>query len=89
MSAPWTWEVWGLDMFTIGWIAWMLFFFIWEIWALIVGSNQELTEHLRPIFLSQSLAWFLAFGLWLWIGFHFLVEAGHPIRTIPPSLGER
>lgn len=86
MSTSWSWGVWELDAFTIGWIAWILFFVIWETITLIDGSNQELTEHLRPVFLSTPPTWFLAFGLWLWLGWHFLIEVGNPIRTIPPSL---
>lgn len=88
MSTPWSWDVWGMDMFTTGWVVWILFFAVWETWALIVGTNQELTEHLRPVFLSSPPTWFLAFGLWLWLGFHFLVEAGHPIRVLPRIVGE-
>lgn len=66
------WRVWELDAITWGWIAWIVWFLAWESYALYVRTGQELTEHLRPVFLTHSLAWFLAFGLWLWIGVHLL-----------------
>lgn len=84
MSPPWTWQVWGLDWWTVGWIVWIVFFFVWETWALLAGNNQELTEHLRPVFLSSSLTWFIVLGVWLWLGWHFLLEAGNPIKVLTP-----
>lgn len=79
----WSWGSWDFDLFTIGWALWLLFFIGWETAALIQGTKEELTAHLRPIFLSQPLTWFLALGLWMWLGYHFLLEAGTPfIREI-------
>lgn len=70
-------------MWTLGWIIWLAAFFVWETLSLLDNRNQELTEHLRPVFLSQPITWFLALGLWLWIGYHFLLEAGTPfIREV-------
>lgn len=65
---PWDWDVW-----TIGWVAWMAFFFLWEVASRRWGGKEMLTDHLRPVFLSEPLVWFIAFGLWLWIGVHLLV----------------
>ena len=73
-----SWSAWRLDTFTWGWIAWLLFFLVWETLGIINSSEHTLTEHLRPLFISQSLTWFLASGLWLWLGYHFLLEEGHP-----------
>ena len=66
------WSAWRLDLFTWGWIVWILFFFVWESAALYARTGQELTEHLRPVFASQPVVWFLAVGLWLWLGVHLL-----------------
>ena len=69
------WSVWQLDRFTVGWIVWLLFFIVWESWALANGYRGTLTAHLRPVFLSWPLSWWLAFGAWLWIGVHLLAPA--------------
>lgn len=69
------WSVWQLDVWTKGWLAWILFFIVWETLSLRAGTGQELTQHLRPIFLSVPVVWWLAFGLWLWVGVHFLAPA--------------
>jgi hypothetical protein len=69
------WGVWHLDGWTTGWLAWILFFVIWETLALRAGTGQELTQHLRPIFLSAPVVWWVAFGLWLWVGVHLLAPA--------------
>jgi hypothetical protein len=70
-----SWSSWKLDPFTWAWIIWVLWFIVWETLALIQGRDQELTAHLRPLFLSQPVAWFLTFGLWLWLGVHFLAPS--------------
>lgn len=67
------WRPWDLDVWTTGWAAWMLFFFVWEALSRVYGGKEMLTDHLRPIFLSQPPIWFIAFGLWLWLGIHLLV----------------
>lgn len=73
------WGSWSLDVATAGWIAWMVFFVVWEAVGIATPIRGDtLTEHLRPIFQAQSLTWFLTFGLWLWVGFHFLLEVGTP-----------
>jgi len=68
----WSWDTWQLDLFTWLWIVWIAWFAILETVTLATGSGNELTAHLRPLFLSMPLTWFLALGLWLWIGVHFL-----------------
>lgn len=65
-------RVWELDAITWGWIAWFAWFLALETYALYARTGQELTEHLRPLFLTHSLVWFTAVGLWLWIGVHLL-----------------
>jgi len=72
---PVDWSVWQLDRFTVGWIVWLLFFIVWESWALSQGYRGTLTAHLRPVFLAWPLSWWLAFGAWLWIGVHMLAPA--------------
>jgi hypothetical protein len=73
----WSWQSWQLDHLTWGWILWGGFFFVWETYALVWHPGQELTAHLRPLFVTHPLTWFLAAGLWLWLGFHFLLEPFH------------
>lgn len=67
-----SWQAWKLDGWTWAWIFWMVWFVGVETAALITGSKNELTEHLRPIFLSQPVVWFIAVGLWVWLGVHLL-----------------
>lgn len=69
------WEAWRLDHLTWGWIAWIAFFVAWETYALIWHRGEELTAHLRPLWLEHPLTWCLALGLWLWIGLHFLAPS--------------
>ena len=66
------WSAWRLDHLTVGWIVWIVFFVVWETYALVRHPGEELTAHLRPLFLEHPLTWFLALGLWLWLGVHFL-----------------
>lgn len=71
------WKSWDWDVWTAGWFAWIVFFVVWEsITGYFInrkGSDFEmLTDHLRPIFLSVPVLWWLSFGLWLWIGVHML-----------------
>lgn len=74
MKSLWTWASWKLDWITWGWIAWIAFFAVWETIALVANPNTDpLTAHLRPVFNNQQITWFLAFGLWLWMGAHFLL----------------
>ena len=72
---PVDWSVWQLDVWTKGWIAWLAFFIVWETLSLRAGTGQELTQHLRPIFLSVPVVWWVAFGLWLWVGVHLLAPS--------------
>lgn len=65
--APWDW-----DIFTAVWTVWMVFFFVWEAVSRHFGGHEMLTDHLRPIFLSYPVVWFIAFGIWLWLGVHLL-----------------
>jgi hypothetical protein len=69
------WSTWKLDWGTIGWIFWIVFFVVWETLTLLAKDNQELTEHLRPVFLFAPVTWFMALGAWLWLGIHLLWPA--------------
>lgn len=69
------WAAWELDWLTWSWIGWIAAFAVLESVALVQGKGQELTAHLRPVFLEHPLTWWLAFGTWLWLGFHFLWPA--------------
>lgn len=74
-----SWRAWRLDAVTWAWIVWIAYFVVLETYALLNDARHDaLTAHLRPLFIEHPLTWFLAAGLWLWLGFHFLVEAGHP-----------
>jgi hypothetical protein len=66
------WDVWKLDPPTWAWIGWLVAFVVIEAWTLAARNGQELTAHLRAIFLAFPLAWFLAIALWLWVGLHLL-----------------
>jgi hypothetical protein len=69
------WSAWHFDHLTWGWIVWIAFFAVWETYSLVLHPGQELTAHLRPLFLEHPLTWWLALGTWLWLGFHFLAPA--------------
>lgn len=70
------WEAWKLDAPTWSVIIWVLWFAGWETWALVTGQYlHTYTAHLRPLFIEQPVTWFVALGIWLWLGFHFLAPA--------------
>lgn len=66
------WRAWQIDTFTAAWIVWIAAFIIVETWAVRTGYWGTLTSHLRPLFLSAPVTWWVAFGLWLWFGIHML-----------------
>lgn len=70
-----SWDAWRLDLLTWLWIGWGVQFIVYETIALRWYPGQELTAHLRPIFLAAPVTWYLLFGLWLWIGPHLLAPA--------------
>lgn len=69
------WRAWDLDWLTWSWIGWLVAFVVLETVALVQGKGEELTAHVRPVFLEQPLTWWLGLGAWLWLGFHFLWPA--------------
>ena len=71
-----SWSAWGLDAPTWAWVAWWVWFFCWEAWAIMSGQpSHTLTFHLRPLFIEHPVTWFLAFGLWMWLGVHMLTPS--------------
>lgn len=64
---PWDWDIW-----TAGWTVWAVFFFVWEVASRWFGGKEMLTDHLRPVFLSAPVVWFIFLGIWLWLGIHLL-----------------
>lgn len=76
MSRYANWTAWDLDVWTWGWIAWLVFFPVWETlsgkYANLEGDFEMLTNHLRPIFLNVPVVWWISLGLWLWLGVHLL-----------------
>lgn len=75
------WAAWKMDGWTISWAVWIVFFFVLETWTLVNHSHNELTAHLRPVIQSAPPIYFIGFGLWLWMGTHFLVQ-GVEWRTL-------
>ena len=73
MTKLFSWKSWDLDIWTVGWACFLLFFFVWEYLSGRFGDGREmLTDHLRPVFDSAPVTWYMAMGLWLWLGPHFL-----------------
>ncbi len=70
-----SWAAWEWDSVTAGWALWVLWFVLLESYSLKFERGQELTAHLRPLFLSFPVLWWAFFGLWLWIGVHLLAPA--------------
>lgn len=75
MSGHGSWAAWQLDAVTWGWIFWLGWFVALETYALWNGDGDALTNHLRPVFLSFPVVWWIAAGLWLWLGVHLLAPA--------------
>lgn len=70
------WDAWQWDAPTVAWTLWIAWFFGWEAWAVVTGQAiHTFTWHLRPALLAHPLLWFLALGLWLWLGAHLLAPA--------------
>lgn len=70
-----SWNAWKLDLDTWGWIAFILFFAIWETFTGIRGNRNQLTHHFREMIDVAPITWWLGFGVWLWMGPHFLFPA--------------
>jgi hypothetical protein len=70
------WRAWEWDIITAGWVAWIVYFAVWETISLrLNGDVHPLTAHLRPVFLSAPVIWWIFLGLWLWLGIHMLAPA--------------
>lgn len=66
------WKAWDWDVTTMGWVLWIIAFVVLESYTIVQGKGEELTNHLRPVFLEQTLTWWIALGAWIWLGLHFL-----------------
>lgn len=74
-----SWTAWRLDVLTWLWIVWLVQFAVLEFVALKWHPGQELTAHLRPLFLTFPVLWWTFLGVYLWLGVHFFaptVERG-------------
>jgi len=69
------WSTWMSGGWRWFWVAWFAAFVIAETITLWRYPGQELTAHIRPLFNSHPLTWYLLLGLWLWMGIHFLAPA--------------
>lgn len=70
------WRAWEWDWPTAAFLAWFVWFLVWETWAIVSDHPEHTwTWHLRPFIVSHPLVWFLGAALWLWIGLHFLLPA--------------
>lgn len=69
------WTSWGWDHTTAGWLVWIVYFAVWETYTGLYHNGEMLTDHLRPLFLTVPVVWWLSFGLWLWVGVHLLFPA--------------
>lgn len=66
-------DAWQLDLPTRLWAVWMVGFVLLESWAVATSQPEHtLTWHLRPVFHSHPLAWFLLAGFLCWMCLHFL-----------------
>lgn len=74
------WESWNLDLFTWGWIIWIVYFAVLETVGIAMNKQHSLTDHLQPLFAMDPITWFIGMGIWLWLGYHFLLQFGHPFQ---------
>lgn len=73
---PWAW-----DKFTWAWIVLVVWFFVWEIWALIErrqdpdSVGNTLSEHIWFFRnMGGSFAFFLTASMVIWLAYHFIFE---------------
>ena len=73
---PWDW-----DRFTWAWLLWIVWFFVWEVYALTYRrghpgeAGETLSEHIWFLRNSGgSFAFFLVTALVLWLVYHFVIE---------------
>lgn len=70
------WRAWAIDAHTIAWIGMLTWFAVWE--GIALSHHEYLdtfTAHLRPIFISWPITWWMAIGLYVWMGVHLLVPS--------------
>lgn len=65
------WATWDFDWQTWGWVGFIVYFAVWET---VTGfsEREQLTHHLQAVFHAAPVTWYIAAGLWLWMGPHFL-----------------
>lgn len=68
-----SWSTWDFDWYTVFVLLWFLQFAVIE----FIGrnNNEMVTDHLRPIFHAAPITWWIALGVWLWLGPHMLFPA--------------
>jgi hypothetical protein len=88
------WTAWAWDGPTIFWVAWIAVFFVGEYFTSGVSPipswrDNMLTDHLRPVFLSAPITWFITLGLVVWLIFHFLIPSLEEgiLRMVSRDLG--
>ncbi len=64
------WSAWDFDWLTIWIVLWIVQFALIEWFG--AGKGEMVTDHLRPIFHAAPLTWWIAFGVWMWLGPHML-----------------
>ena len=69
------WSAWDFDYTTVVWTVWIAWFVVWEAYTGLRYQGEMLTDHLRPFMLSVPVLWWVFFGLWLWLGVHFLAPS--------------
>lgn len=73
MSRYFDWSSWELDWLTVWILVWMIQFALIEWFG--ARNHNMVTDHLRPIFHAAPITWWVALGVWLWLGPHMLWPA--------------
>jgi hypothetical protein len=69
---PWDW-----DKFTWAWVFWLVWFFVWETWALVdrKAGGETFSEHVWALRNGGgSFAWFMVAAIAIWLAYHFIIE---------------
>ena len=69
------WSSWEWSIATAGWLFWIAFFIFWETYTGLYHRGEMLTDHLRPLFLSFPVLWWVTLGAALWAIVHLWFPA--------------